>query len=153
VTRRYAREAVTRYVTRPDLPLPTSGGRFATPAAIGAFLAPLADELVEVGVVLTLNTKHRLIAYHEISRGTIDTASFHPREVFRTAIADSAASIVIAHNHPSGDLTPSPDDRAITLRLRECGQLLDIELLDSLIIAHTDTTGRGYFSFREVGTL
>jgi DNA repair protein RadC len=142
----YAREAVTRYVRRPDCPLP-EGRQFSTPRDAAAFLLPLlGPEVVEVGVVLTLDTKHRLIAFHEISRGTLDSTPFHPREVFAAALADRAAAVIIAHNHPSGDPSPSRDDCTLLDRLRQAADLVGIDLLDSIIIGD----GR-YFSFRDSG--
>jgi DNA repair protein RadC len=142
----YAREAKTRYVRRPDCPLP-AGRHFSTPRDTAAFLIPLlAPEVVEVGVVLTLDVKHRLIAFHEISRGTLDSTAFHPREVFAAAFADRAAAVIIAHNHPSGDPTPSRDDCALLERLRQIADLIGIDLLDSIIIGDNR-----YFSFRESG--
>jgi DNA repair protein RadC len=110
-----------------------------------AFLIPLlGPEVVEVGVVLTLDVKHRLIAFHEISRGTLDSTAFHPREVFAAAFADRAAAIIVAHNHPSGDPSPSRDDVALLERLRQVADLVGIALLDSIIIGDNH-----YFSFRE----
>jgi len=83
-----------------------------------------------------------------VSRGILNSSLVHPREVFREAIAERAASIVLVHNHPSGDPTPSPDDRAITSQLVAAGRLLDIPINDHLVI------GRGrYISFAEAGLL
>ena len=78
--------------------------------------------------------------------------SFHPREVFKAACLSNAAGLVLVHNHPSGDPTPSPDDHAIVARLRNVGVLLGIDLLDALIV--TDPVdGLRYYSFREAGVL
>ena len=83
-----------------------------------------------------------------VSRGILNSSLVHPREVFREAIAERAASLVLVHNHPSGDPTPSPDDRAITAQLVAAGRLLDIPIQDHLVI------GRGRFvSFAEAGLL
>ena len=106
----------------------------------------LRDEPCEVFGILCLTTKHRLIAYHEVSRGCLDSTLVHPREVFKAALLANAAAIILAHNHPSGDPTPSPDDVALTSRLRAVGTLIGIEVLDHLII------GDGaYVSFQELG--
>jgi DNA repair protein RadC len=104
----------------------------------------LSDEPVEVFVVLCLDTKHKLIAYHELSRGTLDSTLVHPRELFKAAMLANAASVVIGHNHPSGDANPSPDDIALTRRLVQSGELLGITVLDHLILG--DQT---YYSFQE----
>ena len=83
-----------------------------------------------------------------VSRGILNSSLVHPREVFREAIAERAASLVLVHNHPSGDPTPSPDDRAITSQLVAAGRLLDIPIQDHVVI------GRGRFvSFAEAGLL
>src|SRR6202789_2366119 len=89
---------------------------------------------VETLQVLLLNTRHRLIRVEEISDGTLDTILVHPREVFKSAIAANAAAIVLVHNHPSGDPTPSEADIKVTRDLLRAGQLLKIEVLDHIII-------------------
>ena len=99
--------------------------------------------------MLCLTTKHRPLAWHELSRGTLDATLVHPREVFKVAFLANAAAILIAHNHPSGDPEPSGDDLSITRRLSEAGKLLGVELLDHLIIGHD---GR-YYSFSEAGRM
>ncbi|HHD2752710.1 TPA: DNA repair protein RadC [Clostridium perfringens] len=88
----------------------------------------------EVLILLTLDTKNKVISKKEIFRGGLNSSLVHPREIFREAVKDSAASIIICHNHPSGDPTPSRDDINITTRLKECGKMMGIELLDHLII-------------------
>lgn len=85
-------------------------------------------------VMVTLNAAHKVIDRHNISVGTLTASLVHPREVFAEAIADRAASIIVAHNHPSGNLEPSDADRSITDRLREAGDLLGISVLDHFII-------------------
>lgn len=99
-------------------------------------------------VCLFLNTKNHIIARETLSMGTLNSSLVHPREVFRAAIKYSSASIVCAHNHPSGDPTPSPEDVTLTKRLAEAGQLVGIEVLDHLVI------GDGKFiSLKEQGYL
>ncbi|MBI6038811.1 RadC family protein [Clostridium perfringens] len=88
----------------------------------------------EVLILITLDTKNKLISKKEIFKGGLNSSLVHPREIFREAVKDSAASIIICHNHPSGDPTPSRDDINITTRLKECGKMMGIELLDHLII-------------------
>ena len=116
--------------------------------AAAAFMTALRDEPSEVFAILCLTTKHRVIAYHEVSRGTLDATLVHPREVFKAALLVNSAAILISHNHPSGDSTPSADDVALTSRLAAAGEILGVPVLDHIVIGD----GR-YFSFREAGRL
>ncbi len=84
--------------------------------------------------VVTLDTKNHVLGNHLISRGLLDQTVVHPREVFRPAIKDAAKSVILVHNHPSGDPTPSAVDRALTRRLEEAGKLLDIQVLDHIVV-------------------
>src|SRR5213593_3282602 len=97
------------------------------PADVYAHLRPrCAGELVEVFYVLLLDARNRVTDTHELSRGTLTASLVHPREVFRVAMLGGAASIILAHNHPSDDPTPSPDDQAVTHQLdRAEPQLID----------------------------
>jgi len=104
--------------------------------------------LGEVFYVITLNTQSCVVGLHEVTRGTLSSSLVHPREVFIRAIADYAAGIVVVHNHPSGDPTPSQDDRAVTRQLVEAGKVLDLPVYDHVVIGN----GR-YFSFAEGGML
>ncbi|MBU3189767.1 DNA repair protein RadC [Clostridium bowmanii] len=98
--------------------------------------------------LVMLNTKNVIISIKDISIGNLNTSIVHPREVFYEAIKKCSASVVICHNHPSGDPTPSKEDISITIRLKECGKLLGIEVLDHIII------GNGtYTSLKEKGML
>lgn len=109
---------------------------------------------VEHFQVLLLNTRRRLIRIEpvSVSQGTLDTLLVHPREVFKAAIAANAAAIVLAHNHPSGDPTPSEADIRVTRDLIRAGQLLKIEVLDHIIIGRrTADRERDYVSLRELG--
>jgi DNA repair protein RadC len=83
---------------------------------------------------LFLDNRHRLMAFEELFRGTIDGASVHPREVVRQALYRNAAAVILAHNHPSGVAEPSQADELITLRLRDALALVDIRVLDHLIV-------------------
>ena len=119
------------------------------PNDIVAIMAPQMESLpVEQFHILCLDAQHRLIENVMITRGVLNSAEVHPREVFAEAIARRAASIVCVHNHPSGDPTPSNADRAITTQLAAAGRLMDIPMHDHIII------GRGrYMSFTEAGLL
>jgi len=88
--------------------------------------------------VLSLDTRNHLLESEEVSKGSLDSSIVHPREAFKQAIANSAASVIFVHNHPSGDPTPSNDDIQLTKRLKEAGELLGIEVLDHIIVCdHT----------------
>ena len=104
--------------------------------------------------VLLLNTKNGLIRVAQVSRGSLNASIVEPREVFKDAIAASAASMILTHNHPSGDPTPSSEDIAITKRLVKAGELLNIAVLDHIILGQR-TTGReqDYVSLKELGLM
>ena len=85
-------------------------------------------------VALMLDAKNKVIGIHTVSVGSLFAAIVSPREVFKAAILANAASLIVAHNHPSGDVTPSPEDIQVTKTLKEAGKLLDIEVLDHLIL-------------------
>ena len=132
------RELTVRYaVKRDDEGRPVRTGRtLITPRESAAVLVPiLQHEPSEVFAALFLSTRHHVLAYHEVARGTLDTVLVTPREVFKAAILANAAAVILAHVHPSGDPTPSPDDVALTRRLAAAGTLLGIEVLDHIIVA------------------
>jgi DNA repair protein RadC len=107
---------------------------------------------VEHFQIVLLNTRRRLIRIDKISQGTIDTILVHPREVFKSAIAGNAAALVLAHNHPSGDPTPSEADIKVTRDLIRAGQLLKIDVLDHVILGRaTHERPKDYVSLRELG--
>jgi len=107
---------------------------------------------VEQFRVVLLNTRRRLIGLETISQGTLDTILVHPREVFKRAIAANASAVVLVHNHPSGDPTPSEADIKVTRDLIRAGQLLKIEVLDHVIIGRrTMERHKDYVSLRELG--
>ncbi|MHB8523730.1 MAG: RadC family protein [Limisphaerales bacterium] len=107
---------------------------------------------VEHFQVVLLNTRRKLIRVAEISQGTLDTILVHPREVFKTAIAANASAIVLVHNHPSGDPTPSEADIKVTRDLIRAGQLLKIEVLDHVVLGkRTPERHCDYVSLRERG--
>ncbi len=99
-------------------------------------------------VVLMLNTKHKVMAKKTISIGHLDAALVHPRELFKDAIRRSSAAVVLVHNHPSGDPTPSRDDMAVTKRLCEAGSLLGIQVLDHLVVGDNQ-----FVSLKEQGMM
>lgn len=111
-------------------------------------LSWLQSEEVEVFVVIALDTRSNTIAVQEVTRGLVDASLVHPREVFRAAVALGATSIIIAHNHPSGDPTPSEEDRAVTRQIVAAGQLLGITVYDHVILG----SGR-FVSFSATGLL
>jgi len=103
------------------------------------------DQLTEeVFVIITLNTKSKIISVHEVSKGSLNASIVHPREVFKRALLDNAASIICIHNHPSGDTKPSKNDKDITDRLISAGEILGVEVVDHIIIGDNQ-----HFSFRE----
>lgn len=107
---------------------------------------------VERFQVVLLNTRRRLIRVERLSQGTLDTLLVHPREVFRVAIAANASAIILVHNHPSGDPTPSEADIKVTRDLIRAGQLLKIEVLDHVILGRrTDARPKDFVSLRELG--
>jgi len=112
-----------------------AGPALDSPDTARAFLmAQLRDRPYEVFCCLHLDTRHRLIVFEELFRGTIDGASVHPREVVRQALARNSAAVILAHNHPSGVPEPSQADELITQRLRDALGLVDVRVLDHLIV-------------------
>lgn len=107
---------------------------------------------VEQLVCVSLSTRRRITGFWLVSCGTLDTILCHPREVFRTAILTNAASVVLVHNHPSGDPAPSEADVKVTRDLIRAGQIVKIEVVDHVILGHVQSAnGRGYTSLRELG--
>jgi DNA repair protein RadC len=136
-----ARRAMTRRVRR--------GMAMDSPRTVREFLTVKLGTLEhETFAVLLLDTRHRLIDYVELFRGTIDKASVHPREVVKLALARNAAALVLAHPHPSGAADPSQADELITRRLKEALALVDVRLLDHIIVAGGDA-----ISFADRGLL
>lgn len=121
---------------------------------VAAHIQSVAHGLeVEKFWVLCLNRKNRLLRRIEITSGTASSVLVHPREVFREAIREAASAVVCAHNHPSGDPTPSAADIQITRQLGEAAKTIDIQLIDHVIVGRpgADPRGLGYYSFREAG--
>ena len=110
--------------------------------------AELSELAYERFVALALNTKNHLTAVLPVSSGSLNTSIVHPRELFQRAILANCAALIVAHNHPSGDPSPSPEDIALTRKLVDAGELLDIPVLDHVILGY----GR-YTSFKERGLM
>lgn len=123
--------------------------RIASPADVIRIVGPaLRDLAVEEFHLLALDTRSRVLRDVLVTRGLLDASLVHPREVFRPAIAEAAAGIILVHNHPSGDPTPSAEDRAVTRQLVAAGQLLDLPVYDHVIVA-----GDRHVSFATAGLL
>lgn len=115
----------------------------------GEFLSGVQkDNSREHFMALFLDGAHQIISYATLSTGTANSTQVHPRELFQAAILSGSISLIVAHNHPSGSLSPSEEDRQITKRLVSAGDLLGIRVLDHLILSDA-----GYFSFKEMGQL
>lgn len=119
----------------------------ASPRAVWRHLAvELRDRERERFVALHLNSRNELIRETVVSVGSLNASIVHPREVFKPALANAAAALIVAHNHPSGDPTPSREDREVTRTLSEAGRILDVPLHDHVIVG-----ADSYFSFRDAG--
>jgi DNA repair protein RadC len=103
--------------------------------------------------VMLLDTRYHLIGRHEVSLGSVNESIAHPRDVFRPAVVASAYAVIVVHNHPSGDPSPSQSDHSLTRRLVEGAELLQIKLLDHVIIGAPAEGRQPYFSFKEAGVL
>lgn len=127
----------------------TSRITVTSPDVVATSLIPRMRHLrTESFRVLLLNAANQIIREAVVSDGSLNAVLIHPREVFRLAIAENAAAIIVAHNHPSGNLEPSPEDISITKQLVDAGRIVDIRVLDHLIIA-----GNSYTSFVERGLI
>jgi DNA repair protein RadC len=125
------------------------GARIHGPADVHRhFFERLRDCPHEQFLVLLVDGRHRVMSEVLVSQGTLTASLVHPREVFRQAIRRSAAALVLVHNHPSGDPAPSGEDRQVTERLQEAGEVIGIRVLDHVIVAE-----RGFHSFRDRGEL
>ena len=117
-------------------------------AIVKAISASIKDKAKEHFKLILLNARNKILGISTISIGSLNASIVHPREVFKDAIMHNAYSVVLAHNHPSGDPEPSEDDLKMTRKLVESGKILGIEVLDHIIITKT-----GFFSFKEKGLL
>ena len=141
-----------------DCPVPESMRTCDTPDTAAEYWRlhvatnPYFDPERECLVVILLNTRRRVKGHQLVTIGSMDTLLVHPREVFRVAVVGSAAAVLIMHNHPSGDPTPSEADVKMTRDLIRAGQLLKIEVLDHVILGRaTAERSKGYSSLRELG--
>jgi len=125
------------------------GSSIGGPADVFRHFHPILRHVgQECFIVLLLDGRQRVLGKRVISRGTLTASLVHPREVFRPALAACAASLVLVHNHPSGDPTPSSEDRAVTQRLVEAGELLGVRVVDHIVVAE-----EGFVSLRDEGML
>lgn len=137
-----------RQVVREEAPAYLQARRISRPEDVYELLHDLQRETKEHFLALHLDGKNRIICLDRVSTGSLNQSIVHPREVFKGALLSSAAAVVLVHNHPSGDPTPSTEDREITRRLREVGDLVGIKVLDHVIVGE----GR-YVSFSELGII
>lgn len=141
------------HITRSLLVNATNCGRqVSEPEAVFnlAEAAGLRAREVEIFVVLCLNAKNGVLAWHEVTSGLADRTQVHPREVFRLAVLTGASRIMLLHNHPSGDPTPSCQDIAANRQLVEAGKIIGIEVLDHVVVGGVSPTlGRRFVSFRQ----
>src|SRR6185369_15951577 len=133
-------EEVTNYLK--------TGTRFTAPLQIFQMFTFLMEETKEVFITLHLDGKNRVICVDLVSIGSLNQSIVHPREVFKTALLSNAAAVLLIHQHPTGDPTPSSEDIAITRRLKEAGELLGLKVLDHIIVGESE-----YLSFVERGLL
>lgn len=128
---------------------PAERGRILGPGDVYERCAPaLRDLSHEEFRVLLMNTQHAVVAELTVTRGILDASVIHPREVFKPAVVESAAALILVHNHPSGDPAPSAEDRRVTRQLVQAGQVLGIPVLDHVVIGDAR-----YISFAEAGLL
>lgn len=120
------------------------GTRIATPSDAYPLVRHFADRRQERLICLSLNGAHELLAIRVVTIGLVNRTVVHPREVFADPIVDRASAIIVAHNHPSGNLEISQEDRDVTLRLKQAGDILGIKLLDHIVFSR-----KGYYSFME----
>lgn len=141
------RSVFEREKIRENAPDYLKARRFTSPQQIFEIFHELRLETKEHFIALHLDGKNRIICLDRVSVGSLNQSIVHPREVFKSAVYSSAAAIILIHNHPSLDPAPSREDIEITRRLKECGELLGIKLLDHIIV------GDSYVSFVERGML
>jgi DNA repair protein RadC len=120
------------------------GFKIGLPPDVLPLIQHMADRKQEHFLCISLNGAYEVIAVRTVSVGLVNKTQVHPREVFADPITDRATAIIVAHNHPTGNLTPSKDDIAITRQLKSAGETLGIRLLDHIIFSH-----KGYYSFQE----
>jgi len=134
------REDITNYLK--------TGTRFTSPQQVSDTFQFLMKETKEMFITLHLDGKNRIICMDLVSIGSLNQSIVHPRSVFMTVCLSSAAAIILVHNHPTGDPTPSSEDISITRRLKEAGEIMGINVLDHIVVGNGE-----YFSFTERGLL
>lgn len=140
----YVREVTAKYIGPRRKAIKIGG-----PEDAAKFISSvMKDQAREHFVALYLDGAHNIASYSIVSTGSANSAPVHPREVFQGAVLVGACALIVGHNHPSGELKPSDEDRAVTNRLVEAGKLLGMSLLDHLIVSEA-----GYFSFQEMGAM
>ena len=127
------------------------GKKMSNAALVAEFLMSIGlhEKAQEEFYSLYLNTKNKIVGFEMVSKGTLNSSLVHPREVFKGALLANAHAIILAHNHPSGEVDPSHADKSVTEILVKAGQLLNVEVLDHVILGCTGS----YFSFREKGLM
>lgn len=131
--------------------------KLVTPEKVVEFLTRVLPESVRFNrdvenfIVLFLDTQRKIIGFDIVSQGILDTLLVHPREVFKSAIVMNSAAIILAHNHPSGEPSPSEADIRVTRDLIRAGQLLKIEVLDHVVLGQKSEESKGWASLRELG--
>lgn len=140
----YVREVTAKYIGPRRKAI-----KISSPEDAARFICSvLRDEAREHFIALYLDGAHNLASYSVVSTGSANSAPVHPREVFQGAVLCGACALIVGHNHPSGELNPSEEDRSVTKRLVEAGKLLGISVLDHLIVSE-----QGYFSFQEMAAM
>jgi len=142
---RSARKAITTYQIVSERALRHTV-KIGSPEEAYKLVKRYADKKQEYFILLTLNGAHNVISVSIVTIGIANKTIVHPREVFSKAISDCAVAIIVCHNHPSGAVIPSDDDKEITKEIHQAGEIIGIPLLDHIIIAKT-----GYNSLREEG--
>ncbi len=147
MNQKYLKRIVASYVREKEVPYIIESA--IDPETVVKQFKYLETRDREEFVTLHLDKGNRPVCWDRVSVGTLSEALIHPREVFKTALLSSASAIILIHNHPSGRVQPSPEDRNITSRLLEAAKILDIKVLDHLIVGGDSS----YFSFREHGLI
>jgi DNA repair protein RadC len=143
---KYAYRLETKRIKEEDFPY--NGQTLSSPAAVVSFIAALENSDVEKMLVLHLNTKNRLNCIQPFY-GTVDRAIIWTREIIKHAILSQSTCLILIHNHPSGNPEPSPEDKALTKRIKDAADLLEIRTLDHIVIGENGK----YFSFQEANIL
>ncbi len=142
-------QAAFKLGEKAELHIPKFGEKIKKPETVFNLLKnEIGNKMKENFYILSLTTRNNLIGVDKVSTGTLSASLAHPREVFLPAIKNSASTVIIVHNHPSGDTQPSEDDLEITKRLVEAGKILGIDVVDHIIVAKDN-----YFSFKDKGLI